>query len=115
MAHLYLNTSELLGQDLAGFHIEEWYRLEYDTDPGKAGCIEHYKSRDLALAMGERAGDDGRDLTPKVVYVLTRDGQNGISVGMGSMILVDPEKALARLRKKYQVSIPPKTAKVLGR
>jgi hypothetical protein len=97
------DLDKLVEKPLAGFVIERWYRVVFDTDPGKVEHVEYYRDKTLAIAVGEKAGEDGRDLTPGGRYVLTLPGTNeGYIIGGDYARLSDEKKAVRTVRTRHQ-------------
>jgi hypothetical protein len=102
-----VGAEDLVGQSLKDYVVELWYQVIYDTDAGEMDHREYFKSRDLAVAVGEKLDKKGQDITPRSVYVLTKKqpdkfvygliiGQNGIAQ------LADEKRAIEEVRKKNE-------------
>jgi hypothetical protein len=110
------NFEEYIGKSLSDCRVEQWFEVEFDTDPGKSEHREYFRSLDLAIAIGEGAGVQKRNLRPSSVLVITKDGKHGIIVSRGGgAALRNEEEAIKQVREKYKApTMSEATLRVLG-
>jgi hypothetical protein len=72
-------VTDLVGIDLSGWKVEIWYevKVHWENRNHSGTRLDYFSDLTIAQIAGTMAGKDSKDVEPKEIFVLTRDGKTG--------------------------------------
>lgn len=107
-----MKAEELVGQTMADYRVEKWFRQWVATGETGGHYGDYFKDRDLAIAAGKGKSWFG-DRTVSEVYVLTKDGVTGIALDGDEVTLADEPAIRAEVVAKAAEQLTPEQLRLL--